>query len=266
MTVVVGTSGWQYADWRGRLYPEGLPQRSWLEHYATLFASAEVNNTFYRLPAETVFADWAARTPEDFVIAVKASRYLTHVKRLREPAEPVARLLGRCAGLGAKLGPVLLQLPPTMPIDLAALDETLAAFNESRVAGRVRVAVEPRHESWFVEATCESLARHGAAWCLNDTPRRTSPSWRTASWGYVRFHEGTGRPRPCYRPATLEAWAERLASMFPPDADVYAYFNNDRHACAPRDATRFAAALRRAGLNPTRVPQPADLATIGLAH
>ncbi len=265
MTVFVGTSGWQYADWRGRLYPTGLPQRSWLEHYATLFATTEVNNTFYRLPDAATFTDWATRTPDDFVIAVKASRYLTHVKRLREPAEAVERLLSRCAGLGAKLGPVLLQLPPTMPIALGPLEETLEAFAAWRGAA-VRVAVEPRHESWFVDETRQLLAEHGAALCLADSPRRHAVGWRTADWGYVRFHEGTGTPRPCYRPSALHQWAELIASLWSPHDDVYAYFNNDPHACAARDATRFAGVLGRTGLSPTRVPTRQDLATIGLAH
>jgi uncharacterized protein YecE (DUF72 family) len=259
VAVAVGTSGWQYADWRGRLYPAAGSQRGWLERYGTLFATTEVNNTFYRLPDESTFAEWAARTPDDFVFAVKASRYLTHVRRLREPAEPVARLLARCKALGGKLGPVLLQLPPTMPIALDALGAVLDAFGDA-----VRVAVEPRHESWNVEATRALLAEHSAAWCLSDTPRRSAPAWRTASWGYLRFHEGTGSPRPCYRPSALERWAELVASLFSPDEEVFAYFNNDPHACAPRDATRFAAALRRVGLSPTRVPRARDLATIGL--
>jgi uncharacterized protein YecE (DUF72 family) len=271
VTVLVGTSGWQYADWRGTVYPDGVPQRRWLECYAERFATAEVNNTFYRLPAEATFADWAARTPPDFVVAVKASRYLTHVKRLREPAEPVSRLLTRCAALGDKLGPVLLQLPPTMPIALGALGDALDAFSsfaESRGwrSGALRVAVELRHESWFTDQTRELLAAHDAAFCLADSPRRTQPAWRTAGWGYVRFHEGTGTPHPCYRPGALERWAEQIASLFAHGEDVYAYFNNDGRACAVRDAVRFAGAVKRAGLEPTRVPAPGDLATIGLAR
>lgn len=249
MTVWVGTSGWQYRHWRGRFYPDGLAQARWLEFYAGQFATVEVNNAFYRLPAAETFAGWAARTPEDFVVAVKASRYLTHVKRLRDPAEPVARLMGRATSLGAKLGPVLLQLPPTMRADLPALDATLEAFGPS-----VRVAVEPRHDSWHTDALAELLTRRGAAFCLSDTPARRAPVWRTASWGYVRFHEGRASPHPCYGRHALGTWAERLAERWEPDADVYAYFNNDPAGCAPRDARRFAAALRRVGLRPTRVP------------
>lgn len=137
--ILVGTSGWQYRDWRGRFYPEGLPQRLWLEHFSAGFATVEVNNAFYRLPERDTFAAWRARTPDDFCVAVKMSRYLTHIKRLRDPAEPVARFLGRATALGDRLGPVLLQLPPNLPANVDALDATLRLFPAD-----VRVAVEPR--------------------------------------------------------------------------------------------------------------------------
>jgi len=240
--VLVGTSGWQYSDWRGAFYPKELPQRLWLEYYASCFSTVEVNNAFYRLPDRAVFESWRDRTPEGFVVGVKASRYLTHVKRLRDPAEPVARLLDRAAGLGNKLGPVLLQLPPSLRRDLGALDETLASFPPE-----VRVAVEPRHDSWFVDETAELLARRRAAYCLVD-PRKGAPSWRTTDWGYIRFHEGRSRPRPHYGRAALRNWAERLAELFGTTATVYAYFNNDMHACAPRDAATFARILRQVGM------------------
>ena len=129
MAVMVGTSGWQYRDWRGVLYPEGVPQRRWLEHYAEQFPTVENNGAFYRLPRPETFATWRARTPAGFVMAVKASRYLTHIRRLREPAEPVGRLLAALAGLGDRLGPVLLQLPPTLRADPA---------RAGRLPGRVR--------------------------------------------------------------------------------------------------------------------------------
>src|SRR3712207_3655786 len=125
VTVLVGTSGWQYRDWRGAFYPPRLPQRLWLEHHAQAFATVEVNNAFYRLPERHVFEGWGARTPADYVVTVKASRFLTHVKRLAHPAEPVARLMDRVAGLGSKVGAVLLQLPPTLRADVDRLDACL---------------------------------------------------------------------------------------------------------------------------------------------
>lgn len=249
MPVHLGTSGWQYRDWKGRFYPQKLPIRSWLEHYAERFATVEVNNAFYRLPERRVFEAWRERTPPDFVVAVKASRYLTHVKRLRGPAEPVARLMDRVAGLGPKQGPVLLQLPPDLRRDLAALDETLACFGPE-----VRVAVEVRHESWWTDDFAALLAARRAALCLADTPARRTPIWRTAPWGYIRFHEGRSSPRPCYGRTALRSWADRLAGLWAPGEEIFAYFNNDPGGCAPRDAARFAAAVRAVGLEPTRVP------------
>jgi len=163
MPVLIGTSGWQYRDWRGRFYPDRLPQRSWLEYYAGHFATVELNNAFYRLPERSTYEGWRARTPPGFVMAVKASRYLTHVKRLREPEEPVARLLERARGLGPRLGPVLLQLPPTMRCDAELLDRCLRCFPSD-----VRVAVEPRHPSWWSTDVETTLTRHRAALCWAD--------------------------------------------------------------------------------------------------
>jgi uncharacterized protein YecE (DUF72 family) len=249
MTVWVGTSGWQYKDWRGRFYPAKLPQRQWLEHYAERFATVEVNNAFYRLPERSVFESWKERTPADFVVGVKASRYLSHIRRLRDPSEPVGRLMERAAGLGSKLGPVLLQLPPDFKRDLGRLEETLACF-----PGGVRVAVELRHPSWFADETWDVLRRHDAAFCFADSPALKTPRERTASFGYVRFHSGRAFPPPCYGRTALRRWAEDLAGRFAPSEDLYAYFNNDPGGCAVRDAARFAGALERAGLSPTRVP------------
>jgi uncharacterized protein YecE (DUF72 family) len=192
VTVLVGTSGWQYRDWRGPFYPSGLRQAEWLESYATRFSTVEVNNAFYRLPEAATFDRWAARTPEGFVVAVKASRYLTHIRRLRDPAEPVGRLLERCRHLGPKLGPVLLQLPPTLTARHDDLAATLDAFGDA-----CRVAVEFRHPSWFTDETERLLRAHDAAFCLADAPSRRTPYWRTASWGYLRLHEGRAHPPPC---------------------------------------------------------------------
>src|ERR1700727_3419621 len=148
MPVLVGTSGWQYRDWRDGLYPEGVAQRRWLEYFATQYMTVENNGTFYRLPSRETFEGWRRRTPDDFVMAVKASRYLTHVRKLRDPAEPVARLLGAAGGLGPKLGARLLQLPPTLKADVNALDACLGEFRTAAAAvgeHGLRVAVEPRH-------------------------------------------------------------------------------------------------------------------------
>jgi uncharacterized protein YecE (DUF72 family) len=230
----VGTSGWQYRDWRGVFYPPGLAQRGWLEYYAARYNTVENNASFYRLPSRETFAGWRARTPDGFVMAVKASRYLTHVRRLRDPAEPVARLLSAAAGLGDRLGPVLLQLPPNLPADPGALEGALREF--ARFPG-TRVAVEFRHPSWWAAEVQQVLERCGAALCWADRLERpVTPLWRTAGWGYLRFHEGAAQPWPRYSAQALRSWVERVAAAWPGDADVFVYFNNDQGGAAVHDA------------------------------
>ncbi|MEU2153515.1 DUF72 domain-containing protein [Streptomyces sp. NPDC019396] len=250
MPVHIGTSGWQYRDWRGVLYPDGLPQRLWLEEYGRCFATLENNNAFYRLPERSTFADWRDRTPGDFLMAVKASRYLTHIKRLRDPGEPVRRLLEHAEGLGERLGPVLLQLPPTLKADPGLLDAALAGFPPE-----VRVAVEPRHPSWWTEEVRRVLEDRGAALCWADRGSRPrTPLWRTTGWGYVRFHEGRAEPWPRYGRGALASWAGRIADTWPATADVFAYFNNDAGGAAVLDATAFRRAVLSRGGGATRTP------------
>ncbi|MFI0369669.1 DUF72 domain-containing protein [Actinomadura sp. 1N219] len=232
----IGTSGWQYADWRDVLYPPGLPQKRWLQEYARTFTTVENNNAFYRLPTRTTFEQWHDATPPGFVMAVKASRYLTHMKRLNDPAEPVTRLMNAAAGLGPKLGPVLLQLPPTLRADPDLLDACLRRFPEN-----VRVAVEPRHPSWWTDDTRTVLHHHRAALCWADRlGRPTTPLWRTADWLYLRLHEGPAQPWPRYDETTLRTWARELA----PADDAYVYFNNDPGGAAVHDALRLTDLLR----------------------
>jgi uncharacterized protein YecE (DUF72 family) len=236
MAVLVGTSGWQYRHWRGAFYPAGVPQRRWLEFYAGRFATVENNGAFYRLPARETFEQWRARTPDGFVMTVKASRYLTHNRRLRDPADPVRRMLDAFAGLDGKLGPVLIQLPPGLRADPELLDRALGRFPPA-----VRVAVEPRHPSWWTDQVRDVLLARGAALCWADRAGEpVTPLWRTADWGYLRFHEGTADPWPRYTGRSLREWAERVASAWPGPGPVYAYFNNDQEGAAVRDADAFA--------------------------
>jgi uncharacterized protein YecE (DUF72 family) len=234
MTVHIGTSGWQYADWRGVFYPQRLAQRLWLEHYVTTFDTVEVNATFYRLPNVTVVQRWAEIVPPGFVMTVKASRYLTHIKRLREPAEPVARLLDRVAPLRTRgvLGPILLQLPPNFAAVPDLLDETLGYFPSD-----LRIAVEPRDPSWFVPEVERVLAARGAAlvWADRDGAPVT-PLWETCSWRYLRLHHGRHDWR--YDDADLRQWADRLRGC-----DGYVYTNNDPTCAAVFDALRLSELL-----------------------
>lgn len=235
--LLVGTSGWQYKDWRGRFYPTGMPQRVWLEYFAEHFGTVEVNNAFYRLPERETFEQWRARTPADFCVAVKMSRYLTHIKRLRDAAEPVSRFLGRAEALGDRLGPVLLQLPPNLPAGADLLEDALEQFPAS-----VRVAVEPRHRSWWTTEVRSMLERHHAALSWADRRGRpVTPLWRTAEWGYLRMHEGAARPRPRYGRAALVSWLDRVGEAFGnlDRDDVYVYFNNDHGGAAIVDANAF---------------------------
>jgi uncharacterized protein YecE (DUF72 family) len=231
VSVRVGTSGWQYADWRGAFYPPKLVQRLWLTSYCESFDTVEVNSSFYRLPTSDTVQRWADVLPGGFVLAMKVSRFLTHVKRLREPAEPVERLMGVLGPLRERglLGPLLVQLPPDLPAELDRLDQTLAEF-----PGGVRVAVEPRHQSWFTGDLRALLTERGAALVWADRDGRSlGPLWRTTSWAYLRLHHG--RNGWGYDNRDLSRWAGRLAEA----GDGYAYANNDPGAAAVRDARRL---------------------------
>jgi uncharacterized protein YecE (DUF72 family) len=248
MPILLGTSGWQYKDWRGLLYPTGLAQNRWLTTYADGFGTVENNNAFYRLPSPELFERWRDMTPDGFVMAVKASRYLTHIKRLVDPEEPVERLMNSVRGLGGKLGPILLQLPPTLQAEPERLDRCLRAFPDG-----VRVAVEPRHTSWWTDEIRDLLTERGAALCWADRlGRPVTPLWRTADWGYTRFHEGAAAPWPTYGDQALRTWARRIGETW--DGDAYVYFNNDPGGAAVRDAIRFAVFARAGGLRVSRTP------------
>jgi len=256
VTILVGTSGWLYKDWRHRYYAKGVTQSRWFEQIVRDFRTVELNVTFYRLPRAEVFAGWYQRSPDDVILTVKASRYITHVKRLRDPAASVAMLMDRVAPLGHKLGPVLLQLPPDLPINVAGLEETLTAFPQN-----IRLVVEPRHESWWTDDVRRLLERHNAALCWADRKGPITPLWQTADWGYLRFHEGRHDPWPFYTLDELREWTDRIASAFPDTADVFVYFNNDPGAAAIDNAITFADCVRARGASVSRVPmdRPATL-------
>ncbi|MGH3021116.1 MAG: DUF72 domain-containing protein [Gaiellaceae bacterium] len=239
-TVRIGCSGWVYDHWRRRVYPDGLPQRRWLEHYATLFDTVEVNATFYRLPKRDTVAAWVEGTPAGFLFAVKASRYLTHVKRLQDLGAGLERFYARIEPLvdSPKLGPVLWQLPENFHRD----DERLAGALERLPPGRH--CFEFRHESWFCPDVYSLLGEHGVALVVGDTPTRPFQAHElTAGWRFVRFHHGSGGRRGNYSDRELEAWAERLVE-WRARVDVYAYFNNDWEGFAVRNALALRDLLR----------------------
>ena len=237
--VHIGCSGWNYRDWRGVIYPDGVPTRRWLERYAELFDTVEVNNTFYRLPSRSAVADWVKQTPRGFVFAVKASRYLTHVKRLRDMRQGVRRYFGAIKPLAdsPKLGPVLWQLPANFRRD----DDRLGSALELLPKGRH--CFEFRHESWFVPEVYKLLRRHRAALVIGDDPERPFQTHEmTAGWTYIRFHRGNRGRRGNYSERELEDWRRRIAS-WRSDVEVFAYFNNDWEGFAPRNARWLAERL-----------------------
>jgi uncharacterized protein YecE (DUF72 family) len=236
----IGCSGWNYPHWRGLFYPHGLPSNRWLEHYARTFDTVEVNATFYRLPTRKTVARWVEQTPDAFVFAVKSSRYLTHVKRLRELADRLERLLEPLAPLAeaGKLGPLLWQLPETFHRDDGRLSAALDVLPPGRHC------FEFRHPSWFVPEVEELLRAHGAALVVGDTPqRRFQTRSLTAEWTYVRFHRGRARDGS-YGDTALRTWARRIADWLE-EVDVYAYFNDDWGGYALREAARMRDLLGR---------------------
>jgi uncharacterized protein YecE (DUF72 family) len=231
----IGCSGWNYRDWRERVYPKGVPARRWLAHYATLFDTVEVNNTFYRLARPSAVANWVAETPPDFVFAVKASRYLTHVKRLADIEQGIQRFYDAIEPLARspKLGPVLWQFPANFHRDEDRLNNALAILPPGRHC------FEFRHESWFTGDVLDILRAYGAALAYGDHPDRPFvPLELTTDWTFLRFHYGHRGRRGNYSETELAEWAERLRDLRS-RAEIFAYFNNDWEGFAVRNAQRL---------------------------
>jgi uncharacterized protein YecE (DUF72 family) len=229
MLLLAGTSGYSYKEWIGSFYPEKLPAEAMLRYYAGRFATVEINNTFYRMPAPSVLARWAQETPAHFAFTLKAPQRITHVKRLREAEADVAEFLRRAAALGDKLAVLLFQLPPFLRKDLPRLRDFLAVLPPAP-----RVAFEFRHDSWQDEAVYGLLRSRGALLCVTDTDAGDTPFVATADWGYLRLR------RTSYAEAELRAWAQRIAQQ--PLVRAYVYFMHEDEALG----TRFAATLNEA--------------------
>lgn len=234
----IGTSGWHYGHWSGLFYPEKLARRQWLEFYARHFNTVELNNSFYNLPSEKAFTNWRQSSLRGFVFAVKVSRFITHIKRLKDVEEPMQNLLSRADYLQDKLGPLLYQLPPTMKRN----DATLEAFL-SMLPSRYRHVFEFRHESWIDDKVLGILKRYNAGLCILDMPDFTCPVLATADFAYVRFHGRTGLYWSHYSDEELSSWARRIAYLGRNLKAVYIYFNNDARAYAIRNARTLATFL-----------------------
>jgi uncharacterized protein YecE (DUF72 family) len=236
----IGTSGFSYSGWRGVFYPEKLPQARWLEHYAQQFPTVEINNSFYRLPSEQTFQGWRDRTPAGFLFAVKGSRLITHLRRLRDVQEPLATFLSHARHLQEKLGPTLYQLPPSLERDEGLLEAFLALLPED-----LPQVIEFRHRSWYEERVYAAMRRYNAALCIHDMSQSESPMIATADFAYVRFHGTTSRYAGNYSDEQLEDWANRIRQLARDSNlnSVYTYFNNDIEGHAVNNAQTLAQLL-----------------------
>jgi uncharacterized protein YecE (DUF72 family) len=234
----IGCSGWEYTHWKGDFYPADLPKGRWFQHYARTFDTVEINNSFYRLPAPETMDRWRLQAPPGFVYAVKASRYLTHMRKLKEPADPLGLLFDRARALGPHLGPVLYQLPPRWRPDHVRLEAFLAALPPD-----VPQAIEFREAAWYSDRTLELLSRWNVALCLHDMTGSASPRAVVGPFVYVRFHGASAKYGGSYSAAQLDDWAGWLDAHRARGLRVYAYFNNDVGGHAPRNAVTLREAL-----------------------
>ena len=234
----IGTSGWHYEHWRGLFYPQGLPKAQWLDFYARHFTTVELNNSFYRLPTEKAFTSWRESTPDGFLYAVKVSRFITHIKRLKGVDEALDNFLVRARILEDKLGPLLYQLPPNMPRN----DKVLESFLAILPPGLCHV-FEFRHESWLDDEVFALLRRYNAGLCVFDMPDLACPLVVTADSAYIRFHGSSGLYSSYYSDEELSDWAGKIYHLGQGLKAIYIYFNNDAQAFAVRNARTLARQL-----------------------
>ena len=238
----VGTSGWHYRSWVGPFYPHDAKPPSFLDHYTERFDCVEVNNTFYRLPQRRTVEAWAAQAPAGFLFAVKANRFITHMKKLKDPAEPIRRMFSVLDGFGGKLGPILFQLPPGWRANVERLADFLAALPRGH-----RYAFEFRDESWLCDEIFETLGKANAALVLYDFEGRKPPERVTADFIYVRLHGPGAKYQGSYSGSALAAWRDRATRWRRQGRDVFVFFDNDQKGYAAADAARLQAMLMRRG-------------------
>lgn len=237
--VHIGASGWHYKHWKGPFYPKDLPASRMLAWYYERFDTVEINNSFYRLPSLETFRAWHDSTPENFLFAVKASRFITHMKKLTDPEQSLDRLFASLAGLGKKLGPVLFQLPPFLDLKLDRLREFLAALPRSG-----RFAFEFRNPAWHIPEVYDLLKTRGAAFCVYDLAGFQSPVVTTADFVYIRLHGPGGAYQGSYSEKALKVWVERLQD-WRVKYDIHVYFDNDQQGFAVRNAGELKALVTK---------------------
>jgi uncharacterized protein YecE (DUF72 family) len=235
----VGCSGWQYKHWRGNFYPEDLPQKRWFEHYASIFDTVEINNSFYRLPPPETFAKWREQAPRRFVYAVKASRFLTHMKKLKDPKPGLAKFFQPIENLGKKLGPIVFQLPPGWHCNAERLESFLKALPRKH-----RYSFELRDPSWHNQAVYNLLRRHNAAFCLYELAGFQSPEEITADFTYVRLHGPLGAYQGSYTKEQLASWSRRIRRWRRELKQIYIYFDNDQAGYAALNALELRKMLK----------------------
>jgi len=247
--IYIGTSGWVYPHWQGFFYPKDLSEKDWLSFYAKTFKSVEVNSSFYHSMVKKVYEGWREKVPDDFVFAVKASRFITHVKRLNDCQKPLIRLLEESSGLGKKRGVILFQLPPHWKADKQRLEAFLVLCsrftvygnkkfmnNEPTTINRSRFAFEFRDKSWLEDSILAILKKYNAALCIQDSPDWPSKEQVTADFIYLRFHGGKMLYTSNYSDSQLKKWAAKIKNWLASGLDVFAYFNNDAMGYAVRNA------------------------------
>jgi uncharacterized protein YecE (DUF72 family) len=237
----IGCSGWNYKHWRGLFYPERLPQKRWFAFYAEHFDTVEINNSFYRLPKAETFEAWRGAAPPGFCYAVKANRFLTQAKKLKECEGPLARMMAPFRMLGDRLGPILYQLPPRFRINLERLETFLKLVPKD-----VTNVFEFREPSWHVPETYALLDRHGAALCVHDMPGSATERIAIGPAAYVRFHGAGGKYWGRYPDEVLLGWCDWMVAQARAGRPVWAYFNNDIHAHAIHDAQTLKAMVAQA--------------------
>ncbi len=233
-TLHIGTCGWHYTHWIGPFYPQETRPAAFLDHYAARFSAVEVDNTFYRLPKPETLEHWRDATPEDFAFTCKASRFITHMKKLKEPEKTLPPFFDGMTALGDKLKVVVFQLPPRWRCNLERLQSFLAALPKGR-----RYAFEFRDESWFDPAVYAALQDRGAAFCIYDLAGRQSPHEVTADFVYLRLHGPAAAYEGSYSARHLARLAERLHDWRRQGRDCFVFFDNDAEGQAPRDALRL---------------------------
>lgn len=243
----IGTSGWSYDHWRGLFFPEGLPAGERLAYCARHMDSIEINSSFYRLPSAKALVQWRDAVPDGFIFAVKASRFITHMKKLNDPRRTLKPFMSRVKVLGDKLGPILFQLPPHWHLNL----DRLAAFLKALPKG-CRYVMEFRDPSWFDPQVTELLAKHNVAFCIYDLGGVLSPMTVSADFVYVRLHGPAGPYRGWYDDRALAGWVEAIKRWRRDGREVYCYFDNDEAAHAAHDAIRLRGMLNRGGKIPPR--------------